>query len=70
VFFFPNVSNSSKILSATQRRNMKFLGILIFCFIGSIYSINASWKKVADLPFPRSDFSADLVNGKIYIIGG
>jgi N-acetylneuraminic acid mutarotase len=29
-----------------------------------------TWTKKADMPYPRSDFSISVVNGKIYIFGG
>ena len=31
---------------------------------------NNSWKKVADMPTPRSNAGAAVVDGKIYIVGG
>ncbi len=31
---------------------------------------NNSWKKVADMPMPRSNAGAAVVDGKIYVVGG
>lgn len=31
---------------------------------------NNSWKKIADMPTPRSNAGAAVVDGKIYVVGG